>query len=74
LKISFIIPARNEEDNIEDCINSIKKSISKNYEIIVVNDNSEDRTYEIVSKINGIKVVNVQDKPNFAVGRIMHYI
>jgi 4,4'-diaponeurosporenoate glycosyltransferase len=69
LKISFIIPARNEEDNIEDCINSIKKSISKNYEIIVVNDNSEDRTYEIVSKINGIKVVNVQDKPNFAVGK-----
>lgn len=69
MKISFIIPVRNEEENIQDCINSIKKSISENYEIIVVNDNSEDRTHEIISKMNDIKVVNVQNKPNFAVGK-----
>ena len=69
MKISFIIPVRNEEENIQDCINSIKKSISENYEIIVVNDNSEDRTHEIISKMNDIKVINVQNKPNFAVGK-----
>ncbi|MEO0224464.1 MAG: glycosyltransferase family 2 protein [candidate division WOR-3 bacterium] len=69
MKISFIIPVRNEEENIENCINSIKKSISENYEIIVVNDNSEDRTYEIISKMNDIKVINVENKPSFAVGK-----
>ncbi len=69
MKISFIIPVRNEEDNIQDCINSIKKSISENYEIIVVNDNSEDKTYEVISKINDIKVINLENKPNFAVGK-----
>ncbi len=45
--VSIIIPARNEEHNIGKLLNSIN---SQNYslkEVIVVNDNSRDRTREI---------------------------
>tara|TARA_B100001123_G_C15329984_1_gene1030883 strand:+ start:640 stop:1782 length:1143 start_codon:yes stop_codon:yes gene_type:complete len=42
--VSVIIPARNEAINIEACLDSITKSSYPNFEIIVVNDRSEDET------------------------------
>ena len=42
--VSVIIPARNEAMNIEACLDSITKSSYPNFEIIVVNDRSEDET------------------------------
>lgn len=51
--ISIIIPAYNEEDLIENTINDVVRYLSdKNYifEIIVINDGSKDRTYEILKK------------------------
>ena len=44
--VSVIVPARNEENNIERCINSIMMSSypAKNFELIVVNDRSTDST------------------------------
>jgi len=53
-QLSIIIPARNEEDNIGACIQSIlNQSYSKNlYEIIVVNDHSTDSTASIVKTFN----------------------
>ncbi len=47
--VSIIVPARNEEHNIAGCIDSL---LSQNYgpiEIIVVDDDSEDRTAEIAA-------------------------
>lgn len=67
--ISFIIPARNEEKNIEICIKAIKSLNIVNYEIIVVDDNSNDRTYEIITKIEGIKAIRISEKPTEAVGK-----
>lgn len=43
--ISVIIPVRNEEHNIETCLNATKRIIG---EIIVVNDGSTDNTSKIV--------------------------
>lgn len=45
-KISVIIAARNEEDNIERCLMNIPKY--KNLEVIVIDDSSDDKTYELV--------------------------
>ncbi len=62
-QLSIIIPARNEEDNIGACIQSIlNQSYSKNlYEIIVVNDHSTDATASIVKTFNepNIKCVDL---------------
>ena len=46
--VSFIIPTKNEKDNIERCIESIKRSsVNYNIEIIVVDNGSSDNTVEI---------------------------
>lgn len=58
LKISLIIPAFNEENYIEECLeNAIKHSNGRFHEIIVVNNNSTDKTKEISEKFPEVKVV-----------------
>jgi chlorobactene glucosyltransferase len=49
--VSVLIPARNEERNIERCVNSLQNQVYKNYEILILNDNSTDATGEILTRI-----------------------
>jgi len=59
--LSVIIPAYNEEKIIEQTIQDLKKELVKldlDYEIIVADDGSTDRTKEILEKIEGIKLIN----------------
>lgn len=54
--VSIIIPAHNEENTIESCINSMAKleytsDGKRNYEIIVVNDGSTDNTGLLLQKL-----------------------
>jgi len=60
--LSIIIPAHNEEKIIGQTIQSLKNELSKiadlEYEIIVVNDFSTDKTTDILGKIEGIKIIN----------------
>jgi cellulose synthase/poly-beta-1,6-N-acetylglucosamine synthase-like glycosyltransferase len=64
-QLSIIIPARNEEANIENCLQSI---LQNNYpahlfEIIVVDDHSEDNTPIIVKKYvaQNVKLILLKD-------------
>lgn len=49
LKLSIIIPVYNAEKTIERCINSILNQEFKDFEIILINDGSTDRSGEICS-------------------------
>ena len=49
--VSVLIPARNEEKFIEQCVNSLREQEYKNYEILVINDNSTDNTEKILERI-----------------------
>ncbi|MFH0875157.1 MAG: glycosyltransferase family 2 protein [archaeon] len=48
--ISVIIPAYNEEKYIAECLNSLKNQQFKDFEIIVVDNNSKDSTPQIAKK------------------------
>jgi chlorobactene glucosyltransferase len=49
--ISVLIPARNEEEDIVPCLESLRKQDYSAYEILVLDDNSTDRTAERVAEI-----------------------
>ncbi|MDA0987350.1 MAG: glycosyltransferase [Bacteroidetes bacterium] len=51
-KVSIVIPTRNEEANIANCIHSLlnQKYDSSNFDIIIVDDHSSDATCEIVKR------------------------
>lgn len=50
--VSVLIPARNEEMNIEKCIKGMLLQDYQNKEIIVLDDNSTDGTYNLVSSFS----------------------
>jgi len=54
MKLSIVIPACNEAENIKDCLDALRRSLTPvpeiDYEIIVVDDNSSDDTAEIVRR------------------------
>lgn len=55
-KVSIIIPTKNDEKWIEKCLNSISDLEFKDYEVIIVDGHSEDRTLEIANKF-GCRVI-----------------
>jgi glycosyltransferase involved in cell wall biosynthesis len=46
-RVSILIPARNEENNILNLLQSIRQQNYTNYEVIILDDDSSDRTYEL---------------------------
>jgi len=48
--ISVLVPARNEEANIGACLDSLRRQDYPNYEILVLDDSSSDRTPDIVAR------------------------
>ncbi len=67
MKISFVIPAYNEEERVGHCVESVQKEIvrsglEKDVEVIVVNNASTDRTREIASRFSGVQVVDESHK------------
>jgi glycosyltransferase involved in cell wall biosynthesis len=61
--VSIIVPARNEERYIRKCIDSLVKQDYPDFEIILVNDESSDKTLKIMNEYKNsystIKVVSV---------------
>ena len=49
-KVSIILPARNEERYLAKCLDSLIDQDYQNYEIIVIDDSSEDSTGEIIAE------------------------
>jgi glycosyltransferase involved in cell wall biosynthesis len=73
-KVSIILPARNEEKHIRHCIDSLLKQDYSDFEIILVNDESTDKTLEIMKEFEKscpikIKVVNVTHRDENWIGK-----
>ena len=51
-RVSIIVPARNEEETIEQALRALLALDYDNYEVIAVNDRSTDRTGEIMVRVS----------------------
>ena len=62
VKISVIIPARNEEENIGKLLSSLEKQTypSHLYEVIVVDDHSTDNTLTVVNSYSFAKLIRLE--------------
>tara|TARA_Y100001960_G_scaffold86973_1_gene93185 strand:+ start:1343 stop:2554 length:1212 start_codon:yes stop_codon:yes gene_type:complete len=72
-KVSVILPARNEENFITKCLETLCAQNYKNFEIIAIDDSSEDKTGEIIQSFakNDSKVIHVsaRTKPKNWMGK-----
>jgi glycosyltransferase involved in cell wall biosynthesis len=56
--VSIIIPARNEEVSIGDCLESLTSQTGVRFEVIVVDDASADCTRPIAESFAGVRVIS----------------
>jgi len=63
LKISVVIPARNEEINLPNILSDLNKQTIEIHEIICVDDGSADRTPEIITEF-GAKRITLSELPS----------
>ena len=72
-KVSVLIPARNEERNIREALQSVLRQDYPNLEFIVVNDRSTDRTGAILMEIAAadppLRVVALTELPDGWLGK-----
>ncbi|MCC7162400.1 MAG: glycosyltransferase family 2 protein [Anaerolineae bacterium] len=73
VSLSFVIPAYNEEPNVAEALrraSSVLQTLDLDYEIILVNDGSRDRTGEIARSMIGVipNLRVVENDPNRGYG------
>jgi len=62
-KISLIIPLYNNQATIKECLNSIFSQSFEDFEIIVVNDGSSDKSLEILKEYGDkLKIINQKNQ------------
>ena len=71
--VSIMVPAKDEEDSIESCLNSLLAQDYPNFEVLVVDDRSTDRTAEIVAQMaeddNRLRLVQIEQLPDGWTGK-----
>ncbi|HZU44411.1 MAG TPA: glycosyltransferase [Terriglobales bacterium] len=61
--VSAIVPARNEEGLLAACLESLVGQEGVDFEVIVVDDESTDRTREIAQSFSGVNVIEARPLP-----------
>src|SRR6266568_2486309 len=67
--VSIIVPARNEEACLGACLQSLVAQTGISFEIIVVDDDSTDRTAEIARSFPGVDVIQAGPLPDGWTGK-----
>jgi glycosyltransferase involved in cell wall biosynthesis len=75
-RITIVVPARDEQENIESALRSLVNLEWSNYEVIAVNDRSTDRTAEIMQHVarehdsdHRLRILNITDLPDGWLGK-----
>jgi glycosyltransferase involved in cell wall biosynthesis len=69
VKVSIIVPARNEEVSLDTCLESLVSQTGVAFELIVVDDHSADRTREIATSFPRVRVIEAGPLPNGWTGK-----
>ena len=71
IRVSVVIPCYNGEKYLLETVNSVLNQSLSNWELIVVNDASTDKTTEILSKIQDkrLKVIHLNENKGIGNGR-----
>ncbi len=56
-EVSVIVPARNEEASLGACMESLVAQSGVEFEIIVIDDHSSDRTHDIARSFPGVRII-----------------
>lgn len=69
IEFSVVIPTYNQCQYLKKAINSVLKQTYKNFEIIVIDNFSKDKTREIVNSFKSSKIIYKKFNNNGVIGR-----
>jgi GT2 family glycosyltransferase/DNA-binding beta-propeller fold protein YncE len=61
-RVSVVVCAYNAADTLDDCLTSLQRLDYPDYEVVLVNDGSRDRTGEIASSYDGVRVIETPNR------------
>ncbi|HKM99990.1 MAG TPA: glycosyltransferase [Candidatus Binataceae bacterium] len=67
--VSVVICAYNAERTISQCLESLSRLAYPNYEVIVVDDGSQDRTAAIAAEFSQFRVISLHDNKGLSAAR-----
>ena len=67
--VQIIVPARNEQDCIARCLESLVRQQGIEFQITVVDDGSSDQTRAIAESFAGVRVISAEPASNGATGK-----
>ncbi len=70
--VSIILPAYNAEKTISTIIRSTINQTYKNYEIIIVDDGSQDQTAQIIESFGDSRIILIKNKINMKLARSLN--
>ncbi|QOR73380.1 glycosyltransferase [Cruoricaptor ignavus] len=73
MKFSFVIPVYNVEKYIEKCLSSILNQSYQDFEIIIIDDSSPDRSIEIIKNKFQDPRIQIFSKPNGGLSSARNY-
>lgn len=73
--VAIIVPARNEEESIEQALLRLEALDYENYQVVAIDDRSTDRTGEIMDKVAAassakLKIVHIRQLPPGWMGKV----
>jgi chlorobactene glucosyltransferase len=72
--VSILLPAKDEEENIGDCIRSIRCAAYSHFELIVIDDRSSDRTAQEALRAAEddprVRLLQIHDRPEGWTGKM----
>ncbi|BBU41183.1 glycosyl transferase [Aeribacillus pallidus] len=69
MKISLIVATKNRVKELEKLFDSLLKQSYKNFEVIVVDQNEDDRVVKICNKYSDLDIILVKSKPGLSRAR-----
>lgn len=66
-KISVVMPAYNAEKYVGEAISSILNQTYKDFEFIIINDGSTDKTKEVIQAYNDSRIVYLENEHNLGI-------
>ncbi len=72
--VTIVVPARNEEQHVENAVGSLLRLDHPDYDVIAVNDRSQDRTGEILDRLAAqsggrLRVIHIEALPSGWLGK-----
>lgn len=71
-EISVLLPAYNSAKYIKESVLSILKQSYKDFELIIINDGSTDKTMKVVSELQDERIVLINNSKNLGVSKSLN--